>query len=86
MTRQEEILGGIVTERARQDKKWGGPDHDDLHDSNQWDELIWDRLYTICDRDQRRTQLVQIAALAVAALESLDRQVELDRLDREATS
>lgn len=76
----------IRVERAYQDKKWGGPVHDDDHSTGEFVQLI--RTYCAkADEEMRmipavgekgkrtgiRHRLVQIAALAVAAIESIDR-------------
>lgn len=70
------VYDEIREERARQDEKWGGPEHDDAHGQNDWVCFIDDKLceadHTDDDADYRR-RLIQIAALAVAAIESLDR-------------
>lgn len=75
----------IHTERIRQNDKWGGPEHDDEHGANAWqgfravrearlkqalgpnffDAVTWHKT--------TRKNLVEIAALAVAQIESLDR-------------
>lgn len=76
----------IQAERKRQDEKWGGPEHDDTHTAREWCELIheplaaassaahdYDKTYTPSCREQYVKQMVRIAALAVAAIESADR-------------
>lgn len=64
------ILDEIVTERARQDAKWGGPAHDDQHTMGDFMRFIQQRTGPF----PSRKDLIQIAALAVAAIESLDRR------------
>lgn len=70
------VYDEIREERARQDEKWGGPEHDDEHSRDDWtcfiDDKTTDAENTENDADYRR-RLIQIAALAVAAIESLDR-------------
>lgn len=73
-----QVLADIAAERRVQDGKWGGPEHDDGHDPWQWVQLIqdyagWARVMAGMDRDKYRRRMVQIAALAVAAVESHDR-------------
>lgn len=78
------VLDQIRAERHRQDAQWGGPGHDDLHKHRDWTKFIEehnDRASKVIadakgrpDLDQYRKQLVEIAALAVAAIESLDRK------------
>ncbi len=74
------VLGDMLAERECQDAKWGGPDHDDAHDANDWIEFIWEHaakarnaLFTQATPTYRR-RLIEVAALALAAVESLDRQ------------
>lgn len=70
MAPTERIYREIVAERKRQDEKWGGAEHDDAHVPSEWFELITDR----CSNYNVRKNWTQIAALAIAALESLDRK------------
>lgn len=79
------VLEAIQAERARQDAQWGGPAHDDAHSLFDWIDFIvaqaekfgrqtvarGEAYWTTPDARQR---LVKIAALAVAALESLERK------------
>lgn len=72
----------IARERVRQDNKWGGPEHDDTHHPEDWAGFINQRTEIILrnDRvvpvrgDHYRELLVEIAALAVAAIASHDRK------------
>lgn len=71
---QDAILGEIAAERARQDVKWGA-EHDDKHSVDEWDYMIGyylQRVRIMAPR-QRRVNLIKVAALAVAAIESMDR-------------
>ena len=74
------ILEEIKKERERQDLRWGGPSHDDkysMRDFIQWieDYAGWARMMdSIENYDEERRRLIQVAALAVAAVESLDRK------------
>lgn len=77
------ILRDIAVERARQDEKWGGPAHDDTHALADWSRWIQDRAQLVRNvdighaaltRGATRRQLIEIAALAVAAVESFDRR------------
>lgn len=78
---QPRVLGDIVDERGRQDSKWGGPEHDDEHLPGAWCGLIqdyagWARVMAGMDSpDKYRRRMVQVAALAVAAIESHDRRI-----------
>ena len=69
-------LQDVATERQRQDAKWGGPEHDDLHSFADWHRFINERLASSAYANEARTRklLIEIAALAVAAAESMDRK------------
>lgn len=74
------VLEDIAKERARQDQKWGGASHDDEHTTAEFVQLIedyagWARTMAgMNSTDKARNRLVQVAALAVAAVESIDRK------------
>lgn len=75
------IFAEIIDERIAQDQQWGGPEHDDEHNPIDWLNFVNDRLGDVSPFDYSpealahyRRRLVQTAALAVAALQSLDRQ------------
>lgn len=77
------ILNEIRAERKRQDAKWGGPDHDDKHHPGQWLDFImrfWNKANN--PSEPFRYRMIQIAALAVAAIESHDRK-EQAKAERE---
>lgn len=82
----EKILAEIATERASQDGRWGGAEHDDDMTMDAFAQLIgdyagWARVKAReGSLDEARLRLVQAAALAVAAIERLDR----DRAGRDA--
>jgi len=73
------ILEEIKQERERQDSKWGGPSHDDKLTIAEWVQIIqdyagWAR--TMAGQNslvKARRRLKQVAALAVAAVEAIDR-------------
>ena len=73
------VLAEVATERNRQDEKFGGPAHDDQHPTATFVQLIedyagWARTMAgINSHDKARHRLIQVAALAVAAVESIDR-------------
>lgn len=73
------VLTHVANERPRQDRKWGGPAHDDRHTPEQWGDLIVRLLDEAeeahaADRPSRyRHHLVEVAASAVAAIQSHDR-------------
>lgn len=69
------VLHEVYLERRHQDIKWGGSYHDDTHTSDEWRYLIRDRIgrEPLSAADDRRL-FVEIAALAVAAIEAHDRR------------
>jgi hypothetical protein len=69
-------LQAIVLERSRQDQQWGGPGHDDEHDAADWREFIKKQAGRISylRLANPRDCFIKIAALAVAAIESIDRR------------
>ncbi len=69
----EKIFNAIKEERLRQDKMWGGAEHDDTHDEQDWIGYIDYQLSKANDEGKYRERFTNIAALAVAALESMDR-------------
>jgi len=74
-----DICQDVMVERQRQDGKWGGPEHDDQWSPLDWHEMIADynawarRMWTMGSLEKARRRLVQVAALAIAAVESIDR-------------
>lgn len=70
-----DILNEVLAERARQDHKWGGPEHDDTHAESAWFMYIGMQVGK-CANGQltRRQALVRIAALCFAAIASIDRK------------
>ena len=70
------ILREVKLERGRQDEKWGGPSHDDAHTVGDWARFIGQRvneLHSIPSAQRQRELLIEVAALAIAATEALDR-------------
>lgn len=61
-------------ERDNQDKQWGGPEHDDKHNEFDWVFFIDKQLSCVDDFDDVRGRFVKIAAIALAAVESIDRK------------
>ena len=86
MTAQEKILADIVAERKRQDAKWGAQHHLENEWCMILGEEFGEVCSAACDRwnfaaqrpgehrekAQYRRELVQVAAVAVAAIEDLD--------------
>lgn len=66
----------VAAERAAQDEEWGGPGHDDTHDLADWCDFLEKhtaRARFTAGTGLARRHLIRIAALAVAAVESIDR-------------
>lgn len=76
--RRQNILKEIFEERSRQIKKWTGVFNDLLYSPFDWHEMISDyngwarRMWSMRSYDKARKRLIQVAALAVAAVEALD--------------
>lgn len=66
------VFAAVDAERERQDAKWGGAAHDDRHTEGDWRDFLYS--YVQCPNIDDRERFVKIAALAVAALESIDRK------------
>lgn len=82
MRTTEYVASSINVERSRQDTKWGGPDHDDERTPDEWQRYIRNELEYVAglreptseDEKGTRQRFVRVAALAIAAIESLDRK------------
>lgn len=75
----DEVLREVKAERERQDAKWGGPEHDDEHVTVEWVSIVYRLLEEASTPGQEhlaqfRKAMIQIAATATAAVESLDRK------------
>ncbi len=79
----EGAYSAIEQERANQDGKWGGPKHDDHHDTLNWiayivkhtgKAVIWNASEEYVLR-VFRIQMIRVGALAVAAIEWADRKL-----------
>lgn len=79
---RENVLREIGAERRRQDAKWGGAANDDQWNPLDWHEMIADynawarRMACMGSIDKARNRYVQLAALAVAAVEAIDRKTK----------
>ena len=77
MISRDSIYRQITLERDRQDRQWGGPDHDDHHTPNDWVAYITKHLGKAVHWPWTpvtfRHQMVVVAAIAVAAIEWVDR-------------
>lgn len=83
--RTNDVLGEVKEERERQDTKWGGPEHDDRHPLSDFADYIAGRVHGIRGGRNERANLVEIAALAVAAIESMDRKASVHESSTEQT-
>lgn len=76
------IFSEIAKERSHQDQVWGGPEHDDLHNMRDWACYIMLYLGRAVGKEANwgrnesfvRTMFIKIAALCVAAIQSIDRR------------
>jgi hypothetical protein len=74
----QKTIDDINQEREAQDKEWG-PGNDDSHLGWHWNAILTTRLGQFArslwhgDEQVYRKRLVQIAAVAVAAIEAYDR-------------
>jgi len=79
-----DIYEEIEMERFYQDRTWGGPEHDDKHAVRDWVAYIVNYLGKTVDRDASwgrnlevaRRYLIKVAALCVAAIESINRKMQ----------
>lgn len=70
----EDVAAEVLAKREEQDKKFG-PGHDDQHDSDDWYEILDDIMLGLSrDQDLNRKLFVDVAAVAMAAVESMDRK------------
>lgn len=84
---QESIFQEIRLEREHQDKKWGGSEHDNEHGAYDWAAFITYYLGKSVELFVNevgqpqgkllmfRYNMVKIAALAIAAIEAVDRKL-----------
>lgn len=91
---QTRVLRHVVDERARQEMKWGPQDHSGIEwllilteelgeVSREVNELYFGRTL---DSSDYREELLHVAAVAVAAVENLDRREAMRTRDRAARS
>jgi len=79
------VLNEVFAERKRQEVKCGGKGTDDEHNPLDWHEMIADynawarRMACMGSLGKTRRRYIQIAALAVAAVEALDRRNNHER-------
>jgi hypothetical protein len=79
-TKRQQIYADIEKERNRQDAKWGGPEHDRGHLLEEWLDFIEKQISNLDValetggpvQEEYRRRMINIAALAVAAIEVVD--------------
>jgi len=71
-------LDDILKERDRQDAQWGGPTGDDGNTEADWMSYIHKQHQQWAYGQNFRERAVKIAALALAAIESMDRKEKKD--------
>lgn len=76
---RKQIMESIEGERLHQDEKWGGPLHDDEHTPEDFKKIIFGlgNLVSNNNSENNRKRFIQIAATAVAAIESIDRKEKI---------
>lgn len=82
-TERDLLFGEISRERDRQDRIWGGVEHDDSHSRQDWLSFIhkqgrlaeqaWSPS-AVAEKEFFESRMVKIAALAIAAIESSRRK------------
>lgn len=63
-----DIFNALLERREDQDRKWGGPEHDDRHTEVDWIQLI--EVYSTGDSRDFEDRMLDVAALAFAAIQS----------------
>lgn len=75
---QSGIVAAIITERERQDAKWGGKPGVHRNDDHTYAAVLGEEFGEVCqawlerDTDNLRVELIQVAAVAIAWIENLD--------------
>ena len=76
------IIDEVEQERQAQDSRWGGPGFDDLHGSYDWLAFLMHDIGRAVvwpfDASVFRRQMLSAAAIALAAVEWVDRAHERD--------
>ena len=79
MNATDKVFNDITKEREHQYKKWGEQNHEPY----KWLTILGEEYGETCkealenNHDNYRKELVQVAAVAVAALEAHDRKMEI---------
>lgn len=73
------IIKEIEIEREKQDRLWGGKDHDSMHTSHDWiaylTKHVGKAVHWPWTPERFRQQMIIVAALAVAAVEWCDMNI-----------
>lgn len=75
---QRFIIDAVLAERTRQDGKWGGTPGIDRTDDVTYAAVLGEEFGEVCqawlerDVENLRTELIQVAAVAIAWVEELD--------------
>ena len=74
MTHQQEVFAEVIGERQSQDNKWGIQNHK----PERWMVILGEEFGEACEailemNPKYRDELIQVAAVAIAAVESFDR-------------
>jgi NTP pyrophosphatase (non-canonical NTP hydrolase) len=83
---KKEIMKKILDERDRQDVKWGEQNHHDLYWLGILMEEVGELAKTIIEQGKEKEiekEMVQVAAVAVAWLECLDKRKAVPASERE---
>jgi NTP pyrophosphatase (non-canonical NTP hydrolase) len=74
------IIDDLTKERIRQNKKWGEQNHSPekwlailAEEVGEAAKAICERMYAVGSNSQYREELIHVAAVAIAAIESYDR-------------
>ena len=74
---RESVIRDVEAERDLQDRMWGGPHHDDHHSQHDWiaylAKHLGEAVHWPWTPERFRKQMVCVAALAVAAIDWVDR-------------
>lgn len=82
MTNREKIMRAVHNERDRQEELWGEQDHH----PERWLSILGEEFGEVCkavgenEPEEYRTELIQVAAVAVSMVECYDRKVKNDRI------
>jgi len=81
-----DVVGEVIQERERQNIEWVEQNHMPTVWLAMLMEEVGEAAKAICEIKLRnyRRELIQVAAVAIAAVESLDRKAQKKRCDEEA--